>query len=515
MSRTRRDFIKTTAATAAGVPRAVLSRSSRSRRRWPHPLQTLRPSKSPTKRSTPRARRGASYADVRVGRYRRQIDRHARAAGDRRQRQRVVRPRRPHARRRLLGLRRDQHDDARRRADARRATPPRMSRAARIVQTHRVELAPVTPVTGTWMTPVTRDPLDVPLEEKVALLLAANEAALKVPTRPLRQLRRCSCCARSRRSSPPKARTSRRRSSASARRSRRRRSATAATSRSTSEELAPRGQGWEYIESLDMPGNAERWASLAAEKLTAKSVEAGPVRSDPRSDEPLAHDSRVDRPSRRSSIARSATRPTTPARASSRRPRRCIGKLRYGPDVHEHPGRSHAGRLARARGVGRRGRAGRPVADHREGHLQGLPDDARAGGADSEAHRRRRGRTAARSPSRGTRVQFQRMPNISLLPGERDISARRHRRRHRPRHRHQESRLVVDRPPALQLPVLRPGVLRSARTARSSACCSDVAYQSNTPVFWNSMDMIGGKSSYWLGGVVQRRQGRAGADRTR
>ena len=26
----------------------------------------------------------------------------------------------------------------------------------------------------------------------------------------------------------------------------------------------------------------------------------------------------------------------------------------------------------------------------------------------------------------------------------------------------------------------------------------DVAYQSNTPIFWNSMDMIGGKSSYWL-----------------
>ena len=46
----------------------------------------------------------------------------------------------------------------------------------------RVELAPVKPVTGTWMTPVRRDPIDVPLEEKIALLLAANEAALKVPS---------------------------------------------------------------------------------------------------------------------------------------------------------------------------------------------------------------------------------------------------------------------------------------------------------------------------------------------
>src|SRR5205085_11726352 len=28
----------------------------------------------------------------------------------------------------------------------------------------------------------------------------------------------------------------------------------------------------------------------------------------------------------------------------------------------------------------------------------------------------------------------------------------------------------------------------------------DVAYQANTPVFWNSIVMIGGASSYWLGG---------------
>lgn len=40
-------------------------------------------------------------------------------------------------------------------------------------------------------------------------------------------------------------------------------------------EIAPRGMGWEYIESIDMPGNAERWGSLAAETVTASSVDAG------------------------------------------------------------------------------------------------------------------------------------------------------------------------------------------------------------------------------------------------
>ena len=35
----------------------------------------------------------------------------------------------------------------------------------------------------------------------------------------------------------------------------------------------------------------------------------------------------------------------------------------------------------------------------------------------------------------------------------------------------------------------------------------DVAYQANTLTFWNSMDMIGGKSSYWLGGAFNDGKG--------
>jgi TldD protein len=35
----------------------------------------------------------------------------------------------------------------------------------------------------------------------------------------------------------------------------------------------------------------------------------------------------------------------------------------------------------------------------------------------------------------------------------------------------------------------------------------DVAYQAVTPVFWNSMDMIGGKSSYWMGGAFNDGKG--------
>jgi TldD protein len=57
----------------------------------------------------------------------------------------------------------------------------RIAKAARTAQKRPVELAPAPVVKGTWMTPVKRDPLEAPLEEKVALLFAANEAALKTP----------------------------------------------------------------------------------------------------------------------------------------------------------------------------------------------------------------------------------------------------------------------------------------------------------------------------------------------
>jgi predicted Zn-dependent protease len=59
-------------------------------------------------------------------------------------------------------------------------TAPRLSRGAQSAQKRPVVLAPAPAVTGTWMTPITRDSLDVSIEEKVALLFATNEAALKV-----------------------------------------------------------------------------------------------------------------------------------------------------------------------------------------------------------------------------------------------------------------------------------------------------------------------------------------------
>src|SRR3954454_23175136 len=181
MSPTRRDFIKTTAAAAASLAaygRLALDLGAQT---LPAPAADSAALDLANLALDAARRAGASYADVRIGRYRRQsiATRERQVAG--------VSDNESYG----LGVRTlvdgswgfaatsTMTSEGVQRAAADAAA---MSRAARIVRRHRVELAPAAPVTGTWMTPVTRDPIDVPLEEKIALLLAANESALKVPT---------------------------------------------------------------------------------------------------------------------------------------------------------------------------------------------------------------------------------------------------------------------------------------------------------------------------------------------
>src|SRR4029077_919568 len=149
----------------------------------------------------------------------------------------------------------------------------RLSRASKSTVRRAVELAPVSPVKGTWITPIVKDPIDVPIEDKVALLFAANEAALKVP-----KIRFCTSGLQLLREVKTLATTEGTLITQTFIRSEASFSATAAgdgITESFSEELPPRSQGWEYIESLDMPGHAAEWAQVAVEKLSAKPVEAG------------------------------------------------------------------------------------------------------------------------------------------------------------------------------------------------------------------------------------------------
>ena len=175
----RRDFLKTTSAAAAVVGSRGLVGPSSTLFLPPAPSDPFADEMALLAIDAAKAA-GASYADARVGRYRRQFvatrERQVTGVNDSESFGVGVRA--------LVNgawgfaatstLTKDAVSAAAREA-------VRIARASRTVQKRPVELAPVQAVKGTWKTPVTRDPIDVPIEEKVALLLAANEAALKVP----------------------------------------------------------------------------------------------------------------------------------------------------------------------------------------------------------------------------------------------------------------------------------------------------------------------------------------------
>src|SRR5262245_38581954 len=56
-----------------------------------------------------------------------------------------------------------------------------IARANAILQTHKVALANADKVVATWNNPIKRDPFEVPLETKTAFLMKLNETALAVP----------------------------------------------------------------------------------------------------------------------------------------------------------------------------------------------------------------------------------------------------------------------------------------------------------------------------------------------
>ena len=501
MAAGRREFIRTTSATAAMLaarPDLLVE-----------PLaQTLAPREADAATidlanaalDSARAA-GASYADVRIGRYRRQeiATRERQIAG--------VRDSESYG----LGIRtlvdgswgfaatsRMTKSSAQQTALA----AVEMSKAARAVRKRRVELAPAKPVTGSWITPVRTDPMDVPIEDKIALLLATNEAALKVPgvrfanssVAALREIKTLLTSEGTNvtqtfiRVGPTF-------------------SATAVGTgdfQAFSEELAPRGEGWEYVESLGMPRNAERWASMAAEKLAAKSVEPGtydlilaPSNLWLTIHESIGHPTELDR-----AIGEEANYAGTSFVAP---PEKVIGQLKYGPPIMNiQADRTQEGSLSRVawddegipadswllidKGIFRDYQTTREQA----ARIQKLTGVARSHGC-----------SFAES---WNAVQFQRMPNVSLLPGDKDlslddiVSAT-------------ERGILIRNSGSYSIDHQRYNfqfsgqVFYEVRGGKIAGMLRDVAYQAITPAFWNSMDMIGGRSSYWMGGAFNDGKG--------
>jgi TldD protein len=494
MPASRRDFLKTTAAAAALAALPQTARAAASTPvRSPAPgdaslndllLEALQAAKDA----------GASYADARSGRYRRQFiatrERQITAVND--------------AESFGVGVRAlvngswgfaGTSDVSREGVQKAAREAARIARAARAVQKRPVVLAPVQAVTGTWRTPITTDPLEVAIEEKVALLLAANEAALKVP-----RIRYVNSGLALLREEKTLATTDGTLVTQTLYRIGPQFTATAIGDgdfQSYNEELAPRGSGWEYVTSLDMPGNAERWASLAAEKLSAKSVEVGryDLILDPRNlwltiHESIGHPTELDR-----AMGYEANYAGTSFVSP---PEEMIGKLKYGPEfMNVQADRTQAESLARVAWDDE----GVPADEWlliEKGTFKDYQTTREQAAWIDELTGVKRSHGCSFAQSWGD-VQFQRMPNVSLMPGEQDISL---------------DDIVADTTRGVVVKnrgswsidqqrynfQFSGQVAYEVRNGKITGMLKDVAYQSRTPDFWNSMDMIGGKSSYWLGG---------------
>jgi TldD protein len=390
------------------------------------------------------------------------------------------------------------------------------ARANRAALVRPVELAPVRPTpTGTWRGAwVETDPFDVPIEDKVALLLEANEAALKIvdPNNQRRGFVNSSMFFL-------------------------REEKTLATSDGTmvvqtifrsqpnmnitavapdfsdfqsrqSTDVQPAGRGYEHVVNARLVENAPRWAEEARQKLSAKPVEVGrydlilhPNHLWLTIHESIAHPTELDRV-----MGYEANYAGTSFLSP---PEKMLGKFRYGREFMNVRGdRSQPGSLS---AVGWDDEGVVPedfdivkdgiLVDYQTTREQAPWLDWWYGQQNQQV--RSHGCSYAQSWSD---VQFQRMPNVSLLPGDRDIGW---------------DELIAETQNGIA--IIGNGsfsidqqrfnaqfggqLYYEVKDGKITGMLKDVAYQMRTPDFWNAMDMLGGQRSYELGGAFNDGKG--------
>ncbi len=378
------------------------------------------------------------------------------------------------------------------------------ARANRSALLRPVVLAPAEPIAnGTWRSPARIDPFDVAIEDKVALLLEANRAAMAIPT-----TRFASSSMFFLREEKTYANTDGSFAVQTIYRTQPSMSVTAVSadrsdfqSRSST-DIQPHGLGYEHVLDGRLVENAPRWAEEAAQKLSAKPVEVGrydlvlhPTHLWLTIHESIAHPTELDR-----AMGYEANYAGTSFVAP---PEQVLGKLRYGPEFMNVQGdRSQAGSLA---ACGWDDDGVEPddfliikdgvVNDYQTTREQALWLDwwYRSQGLPTRSH----GCSYAQS---WADVQFQRMPNVSLLPGDQDIGW-------------EEMIAATDRGIAIvgdgsfsidqQRYNAQFGgdLFYEIRGGRIVGMLKDVAYQIRTPEFWGALDLIGGPRSYELGGA--------------
>ena len=508
MDRSRRDFLKTSSATAVAIGLTACGTVAP-----PTPAPSPAPSAAPTpgdsslnelaQHALDAARSaGAQYADVRISNTRSQ------AIITREQRVQAINDTETQG----FGLRvlvggawgfaashevtRDEIARVARQAVA-------QARANRNAQRAPVELAPAQVTRGgVWRGPARVDPFSISMEDKAALLIAANQAALGV-----RGARFVNSSMFFVREEKTYANTDGTTTVQVFHRSLPSMTVTAvAEDRSdfqtrNSTDIAPRGLGYEHVLDSRLVENAPRWAEEAVQKLSAKPVEVGryDLILDPTHlwltiHESIAHPTELDRV-----MGYEANYAGTSFLSP---PEKFLGSFRYGPEFMNVRGnRSEEGSLS-AIGWDDDGVKPDDFDIIRNGVLVDYQTTREQAPWLDWWYRQRNEPVRSHGCSYAQSwadVQFQRMPNVSLLPGERDTTW---------------DDIIGDTQRGIA--IVGSGsfsidqqrynaqfggqLYYEVRGGKIVGMLKDVAYQMRTPEFWNAMDMIGGRSSYWLGG---------------
>jgi TldD protein len=377
-----------------------------------------------------------------------------------------------------------------------------IARASKVARDRGVDWLPAPAQKDvTWKSAYTTDPWDVPVEQKADLLLKANAAAMKAKNVQfvfsglffVKHERNYANSDGSRidqtfvRSWPLMQITA------------------VAPDRSDFQNrgnvVQPMGRGWEYVLQSDLVGNATKWGEEASQKLTAKPVDVGrydlvlhPTHLWLTIHESIGHPTELDR-----AMGYEANYAGTSFVAP---PEKMLGQLKYGPAFMNIQGdRSQPGGLATI-GYDDDGVKPDEFLIIKKGVLNDYQTTREQAawlkwwydkqGQPTRSH----GNAYAQS---WNSVQFQRMPNVSLLPGEKEQGW-------------DELIAATDRGIAIvgdgsfSIDQQRYNAQFGGQTfyeirgGKITGMLKDVAYQMRTPDFWNAMDMLGGKRSYELGG---------------
>ena len=271
-----------------------------------------------------------------------------------------------------------------------------------------------------------------------------------------------------------------------------------------SAEIAPMARGWEHVLEADLVAKAPIWAQEAVQKLSARSVDPGryDLVLDPSHlwltiHESVAHPTELDR-----AMGYEANYAGTSHLAP---PRDIINKFRFGQEIMNiQADRRQAGGLATT-GWDDEGVPADQWMLVERGIVKDYQTTREQAGwiSDLTGNTRSHGCSYAQNWSD---VQFQRMPNVSLLPGEADtvledvIGSVDH-------------GIYIKGDGAFSIDQQRYNmqfggqVFYEIRNGRLGPMLKDVTYQARAPEFWSSMDMIGGHRSYFLGGAFNDGKG--------